>query len=229
MAKGIQLEAAGMPDKESVTYAAPEVEESDIDVEYVMKNKYDVLTGSDPLLITLQQFTTPAELGYWAVPYMSRNVYVKATVTGYENYRLLPGKARLYYLDRYTGETYINPQTHEEKLELGFGVDPEIAVKKETVKNFRDYKSMSGKVVVQREYAIKIKNNKKIPVDITVKDRVPVSQDEKIEVRNIRIGQGGMKDKDGIVTWKVHVEPGETVTLTYGFEVKFPKEYNIGL
>ena len=226
-AKGMVLmEASGAPDNE-VSYAETEITESDIDVEYTMKNTYDILSGNEPLLITLQQFTTPAEFGYYTVPYLSRNAYLMATVKDLEQYRLLPGKARLYYMDRYTGETRINPQTAEEGLKLSFGIDPEIAVKRKTTKNFRDYKSMSNKVVVQREYTIEIKNNKKIPVDITVKDRVPVSQDEKIEVKNVHIENGGIKDKNGIITWKIRLNPGEKKTLKFYFEVKFPKDYGV--
>ncbi|NPA43801.1 MAG: mucoidy inhibitor MuiA family protein [Chlorobi bacterium] len=220
--QGVVVEAEAAPH-----YMESRVEESDIDVQYTLPARYNVLSGEEPLLLTLRTFRTPAEFTHYTVPYLSRNVFLRARVSGLDKYRLLPGKARLYYMDRYTGETYLNPRDTDGKIEIGFGTDPEVTVERKTVKNFKDYSSLGNKITVKREYEIKLKNHKKTAVDVVVKDRVPVSMDEKIEVRNIRIGQGGKKDKNGIITWKVRLNPGEEKVLTFGFEVKYPKDYKL--
>jgi len=228
-AKGVITLEAAEADEAVLEYAETSISESDIDVEYALPQTYEVLSGGDPVLVTLQQFSTPSTFGYYAVPYLSPDAYILAEISDWGNYRLLPGKARLYYADRYTGETFIDPFRTQDTLKLSFGIDPEIGLERKTLKNFRDYKPVSGKVVVRREYAIEIINRKKIPVRLTVKDRVPVSEDEKIEVRNIRIDNGGKKDKNGIITWELHLKPGEKRTLKFGFEVKFPKNYPVYL
>jgi len=221
----VKMEAAAPAQQTAFQQTA--IAESEIDVQYTLPTRYDLLSGNEPVLITLQSFTTPARFEYYTVPYLNPKAYIKAFVRDFDNYRILPGKARLYYLDRYTGETRIDPATAHEELTLSFGIDPEIAVKRKMTRNFKDYQSLSGKVIVRREYTIEIKNRKKIPVDIVVKDRVPISQDEKIEVRNIRIEPEGKKDRFGIITWKVHLNPGEKKELKFAFEVKYPKDYRL--
>ena len=216
-------------DAAQVEYMEAETVESTIDVQYSLPTTYDVLSGGEPLLVSLRQFSTPATFRYLSVPYINRNAYLQAQIGGLDEHRLLPGKVRLYYDNRYTGQTYFNPQNIKDKWEIAFGTDPEIVVERKTVRNYKDYKSLSGKVVVQRAYTITVKNGKKMPIDIVIKDRIPVSQDEKIEVRNIRIDNGGHRDKNGIITWEKHLKPGEKITLNFSFEVKYPKDYTINL
>jgi len=212
-----------------VGYMEAETVESNIDVQYSLPTTYDVLSGGEPLLVSLKRFSTPAEFRYLSVPYINRNAYLHAAITGLDDHRLLPGKVRLYYDNRYTGQTYFNPQNIKGKWEIAFGTDPEIIVERKTVRNYKDYKSLSGKVIVERAYVITVRNGKKIPIDIVIKDRVPVSQDEKIEVRNVRIDNGGRRDKNGIITWEKHLNPGQKISLGFSFEVKYPKDYRVNL
>ncbi len=217
--------------EESVYHVPTQIQESDLDIQYTLEKRYSIYSGKEPVVVQLQQFTTPAEFSYFSVPYINPQAYLTARIPAGElsKHRMIQGKARLYYDDRYTGKTHINPQATEEYIKLSFGSDPEVVVRRKTTENFRDYKSLSGKVIVKRSYEISIKNNKKIPVDIVVKDRIPVSQDEKIEVSNVFISNKGKKDKQGIITWKIKLNPGEKITLKYGFEVKFPRSYSINL
>ncbi len=227
----VRVEANMDAAEEVVEIAAEEniITESDLDVQYTLKSRYDILSGSEPVLVQLKQFTTPGEYKYYAVPYQNQTAFLMVKVKNLSPHRLVPGKARLYYQDRYTGETYINPHTEKDELLLAFGNDSEITVKRKQTQNFKDYQTFGNKVLVKREYTITIKNNKRIPVQIEVKDRVPISQDEKIEVKNVRISPEGNKDKNGIVTWHLNLNPGETSTMKIYFEVKYPKDYSINL
>ncbi len=205
------------------------VVESDLDVQYTLKSKYTVLSGAEPVLVQLEAFLTPAEYQYYAVPYQNRTAFLTARVSDLPEKRLVPGKARIYYQDRYTGETFINPYTDKEHLLLALGNDPEIVIERKQTQNFKDYKSFGNKILVKRAYVITVKNNKKIPVKIEVRDRIPVSQDEKIEVKNVQISSGGKTDRNGIITWTLKLNPGETLKLKTYFEVKYPKDYHINL
>ena len=210
--------------------AAPVQEtESTLDVQYTLNQKYDVLSGNEPTLVQLKEFTTPGEYTYFAVPYKTNRAFLTVEVTDLSNHRLIPGNARLYFQDRFTGQAYIDPLNRLEKLRLSFGHDPEIHIVRKRTDNFKDYQLIGSKVTVKRQYQITVTNRKKIPVDIIIKDRVPVSQDEKIEVKNVRIQNGGKVDGNGIITWKKTIQPGQKITLNFGFEVKYPKDYNLRL
>jgi uncharacterized protein (TIGR02231 family) len=212
-----------------LAYEESRITETDIDIQYTLKKRYSVLSGNEPVLVHLQSFESPAEHTYFSVPYISPAAYLIAYTSELNKRRLIPGKARLYYKDRYAGETYINPRSEAEKIKLPFGIDREIIVTRKKTGNYKDHKNLGSKILVKREYTITVKNTKKTAVNIEIRDRIPVSQDEKIEVKNIRITGNGKRNSKGIVTWKLHLEPGEKRELKIYFEVKYPKDYNINL
>ncbi len=210
---------------EEISFTPAEEIQKSFDVQYTLTRKYDVLSGNEPTLIRLKKFSTPAEYTYFAVPYKDPSAYLIATVKNLNKYRLLPGRARLYFEDRYTGQSHINPQAGDTVLKLAFGADPEIHIERKRTDNFKDYQLIGGKVTVKRAYEIIVTNHKQKPVEIIIKDRVPVSQDEKIEVKNIKTD--GSLEKNGIITWKKTLAPGQKATLHFSFEVKYPKDYQL--
>ncbi len=206
-----------------VKYAEVQTVETDLDVEYTLKAKYTVLSGDEGTQVHLKSFETPAEYVYYAVPYLNPSAYLTATVKDLDQYRLIPGNARVYFANRFTGKTYIDPQ-RDKKIRLSLGVDKAIEIKRKRVNNYHDYNLTGGKVTVSRVYEITVINHKSKAVDMTVKDRVPVSQDEKITVKNVQT-DGGTADRNGIVTWKLRLAPGEKKVLRFSYEVKFPKDH----
>ncbi len=204
-----------------VSYADVQTEETDLDVEYTLKSTYSVFSGDEGTQVHLKSFESPAEYSYISVPYLSASAYLTATVKDLDRYRLIPGNARVYFANRFTGKTRINP-VKGQQLHLTLGIDREIEVKRQIVKNYHDYNLTGGKVTVSRVYEITLINHKRKAVEIKVKDRIPLSQDEKISVKNIQTNEGTV-DAKGIVTWKVRLAPGEKKTIRFSFDVKYPK------
>ena len=74
-----------------------------------------------------------------------------------------------------------------------------------------------------------VKNNRNIPVKLTLKDQIPVSQVDDIQVDAIEISNGKLDDQSGIITWDVELQPGATKKIKLAFSVKYPKNRKVAL
>jgi hypothetical protein len=89
----------------------------------------------------------------------------------------------------------------------------------------KDYKS-SGRGDNKTEiynYEITIKNNKKQPVTMLIKDQIPISRTKEVEVtltasdfteRNIETGQ---------LSSQIQLQPGESKKIRFVYQIKYPK------
>jgi hypothetical protein len=63
---------------------------------------------------------------------------------------------------------------------------------------------------------------------VTVLDQLPVSQQEEVTVKEIRIDPPPVsKDEKGFVKWKLPVAPGEKKEFNIEFYIEFPRGRNI--
>ncbi len=212
-------EADNSASEKKMEYTPVETEESDVDIQYTLKGRYNVLSGV-PATLHLKTLEVPVDYVYYAVPYKNRQAFLRVKIDNPSQYDLIPGHAQLYFAGRYVGKTNINP--YAEKMALAFGIDPQIKVDYKRTKNYHQYNLTGGKVTVKRTYVISVENFKKKPVHIVIRDRVPVSMDKKITVKNVTT-DGGTTDEKGIVTWDKTLAPGEKITLRLHYEVRYPK------
>jgi len=66
-------------------------------------------------------------------------------------------------------------------------------------------------------------------VDITLLDRIPISQNRDIKVENLSHGNASFDDKTGVVTWKVNLPANQSEKRNISYEVKYPKDKFINL
>ena len=223
--QGIVAEAAAEEKDEALAYREAGETEQTLEVEYALPGLYSVPSGRHATLVHIKSFETPADYQYYAVPYINPAAFLRATVQDIDRYRLVPGQARIYFEGQYTGKTYIDATEPHSRLELALGIDPQIKIERKEDEKYSEYNLTGGKVTVRKAYVITIYNGKSVPVDIEVKDRVPVSQDEKIKVK--RVDTDGQVDKKGIVTWHKTIAPGKKVQLHLRFEVQYPKNMRL--
>ena len=73
-------------------------------------------------------------------------------------------------------------------------------------------------------YDITVKNTKKEAVTVIVEEQLPISQDKDITVNALELSGGQLNATTGLVTWKISLQPGESVTKKFNFSVKYPKD-----
>ena len=65
-----------------------------------------------------------------------------------------------------------------------------------------------------------MKNNKSESVKVTVEDQFPVSTVDDIKVVLVDNGGAEVDEKEGKLTWKLNLKPGEKKELKFSYSVK---------
>ena len=138
---------------------------------------------------------------------------------------------------------------HRDKKELALVVDkmreynprviglelPENYVKRELLKEKSD-DTLIGNIpspnkTVFYEYRLTVENYKTKNISLDLFDHVPVSQDDKIHVKNVKYSiaptEENVKGKSGVMRWHFDLEPKAKKEITYSFTVECPRNLEI--
>lgn len=131
--------------------------------------------------------------------------------------------ANLYLDSIFIGKRYINEIKKDKKSYLFFGEDRFIDIKKELVKDMKE-KPFFGinKITKEQLWKYTITNNHDKPKSITLVERLPISKNEKIKVKLISKAQFSKKENNGKISYNFTLNPKETKTLEFGYEIQRP-------
>ncbi len=170
--------------------------------------------------VLVKDMALNAEYNYFAVPKLSKDVYLVAAVPDWKKLDLIDGSVKLFLNNMYMGESFINSQQTEDTLKLSVGKDKDLVVERKDLKTFHSKNLTKTMNKVQRDWLITVKNNKTQSVKITVEDQFPVSTDSDIKVELLNNGGAVVDEIDGKLTWKLTLKPGEKKELKFSYSVK---------
>jgi uncharacterized protein (TIGR02231 family) len=118
-----------------------------------------------------------------------------------------------------------------EKFDFSLGITRAIKVKRGLTKR----EVTSGGVMhkekrIKYAYRIKIENNKRTDVKMTIKDQLPISQHEKIKVDGVGYSEGNEPSKKndlGILEWTFILPSGKKRLIDFEFSLVYPVEFTI--
>jgi uncharacterized protein (TIGR02231 family) len=200
------------------------VSENMIRVEYEISLPYTILSDGQQHTVVIQNRKIPATYQYSVVPKLDPDAFLMARVTDWEDMKLVPGAARIYFDDSYVGESYINPNTVNDTLLLNLGRDKSIVVKRQKMKDKSKDRVLSDTRVLTREFEITIRNTKNIPIRITVEDQMPVSRDVAIKVENQEDSRASYNADTGKLVWDFKMDSKDNKRILFRYEVKYPKD-----
>ena len=120
-------------------------------------------------------------------------------------------------------------------LEQGAGTDLSLAFAKLPLVKTKRRKSSrkqeapgTGKGRLEDGYTIEIVNGTKKKIRVLLKDRIPLSAQEKISVETISIEpEAAEQNKENILTWKLALEPGEKKNVKVMYRLGYPADETI--
>jgi uncharacterized protein (TIGR02231 family) len=178
-------------------------------------------------LVEIQQFDVPALYTYSAVPKLAPEAFLMARITNWDDFKILPGEANIFLEGTFTGMTRLDPQTTGDTLTVSLGRDKRVVVTREKVKEFKSRSFLGNNRKETHGYLISVRNNREIPVEITMEDQIPVSNNSQVEVE-LEEGSGGNLEKaTGKVTWQLKLKPNETEKIPLKFSIKYPKNQQV--
>jgi uncharacterized protein (TIGR02231 family) len=148
-------------------------------------------------------------------------------MANWEDLNLLAGKGNVYFENNFIGTTRINPDTFDDTLTVSLGRDESIVVERNKVQDFEERNFFGNKVREKNSWEISIRNTKDEPIDIMVKDQIPVSRNESIKVESLRLSGGKLNKETGIITWMLTLPPSTTETVRFDYQVEYPSGQQI--
>lgn len=213
--------------KTSVNYTT--MIEQLISVEYAIDLPYTIKSDNEKNMVLINSKSLATDYLYYAIPKMDLSVYLVARITDLGSLNLIPGKANLFHDGAYLGETYLNPSTMEDTMNLSLGKDPSIIVTRTLLKNESKEKVVGEKIIKSMAYQITIKNQKSKTIRVIMQDQIPVARNSEIEIELVESSKGELDAVSGIINWNYKMKTAETQTYNLIYNIKYDKTKNINL
>jgi uncharacterized protein (TIGR02231 family) len=198
-------------------------------VEFRIDLPYSINSDNEQHLVLIKIVDLEAAYKYYSVPKIDPSAYLVAQLTNLDELGLVPAQANIFFDGSYIGETYIDPTSMNDTLNLSLGKDPNIIVKRTLLKKECKEKIVGDKKERTMSYAIDVKNLKVSDIDLTIQDQLPITQNSEITIETTELDKGNYDSRTGIIEWTFKLKSKESKLINFGFKVKHNKDLNIQL
>ena len=200
------------------------ISKNTVNTEFKISIPYSIPSDNQQYDVTMQSETLKAEYAYITIPKLDSDAFLRAQITDWAQYSLLPGESNIYFKGTFVGKGFIDPALANDTLNLSLGRDRSINVKRDQIKDYCKTSLLGGKQKTTKAYEITVQNNKKQSVVLIIEDQLPISQSGDIEVETEELSGGQYDTTTGKVVWKQTLAPGEILKKHLRFNVKYPKK-----
>lgn len=193
--------------------------------------KFDVLTPQtipsteEDQNIVLKEQQLKATYGYVTAPKFSARAFLQAEIPNWDKLNLLSGTFGIYIGGNFVGSSSMSLDDMSDTLKLSLGEDKNIVVHRTRDQHVTSKPALFGNSIQQRfAYKIEVKNTRAEPVEIEVKDQLPVIANSAISLADLNYGNAKYNEETGELTWKVTLQPDEMIKLPFSFSLKYPKD-----
>jgi uncharacterized protein (TIGR02231 family) len=162
-----------------------------------------------PYRVRLGSFRSEAEVELVAFPELSPSVLLKSTQENRGSGPLLAGPVDLVRASGLCGRTSIRYVAPGERFELGWGADADLRVSREVEALDEKSRMLSAWSVRRTLVRVKLSNLGGEARRLSVTERVPISEVEKVRVSvdSERVTGGRRPDENGFLRWSVSLAP----------------------
>ena len=200
-----------------------------ISAEFAINLPYTIESNNEPHIVLISKNELNASFLYYTVPKLDNHAYLVARLTKLEELQLVPASASIFFEGSYMGETYIDPSSMSDTLNLSLGKDPNIIVKRTNLKNDVNKKIVGNQIEQTFAYQIEVKNLKSKNVEIIVEDQIPVTQIGEIEIALLDNSKAKYDAVTGKLEWNLKLRPNQMDVLKYKCQIKYNKEKQLAL
>lgn len=167
-------------------------------------------------------FTAPAEVDRICCPELTPLVHLRSLQPNTARHPLLAGPVTLLRQSGYVGRSTVDFVAPAERFALGWGSEDSVRVRRQ-VRERRERSKLTGKLTIWRQVELSLSNLNDQPTDFTLKERLPVSEIDKVTVQldaaETAPPPSSRPDDQGIVAWQVSLPPHGTRTITLAYTV----------
>ncbi len=205
------------------------VESGMLSTSFGLEGDFDVPTDKQGHEVHIRSLELPTKFFYLCIPRLQDKVYLQTELTNKSDYPLLPGKASVFLDGQYVNQTAIPMVAQGETYRQGLGIDNRIKIEHKLLQKHRKSQGlMSKRDRILFRYQTELHNHKNVPVIVELKERFPISQDERIKVEmiepSIKSGDDNLKlDEQNLLEWKVALAADEEKKLILEYAISFPE------
>lgn len=203
------------------------VSDNQMNILYELNYNQTIVSQEKEQYVILDKKNVEANFKYHTVPKLNNQVFLMAFVKNWQNLNLISGEANIYFEDNYIGKTNITSNYVKDEFPISLGVDERIVVKRIKLEDKTAQKSFNSNKWETESYEISIRNNTKENIELEILDQIPLSENQKITVKTLNIGDGNYDDKAGSILWNRKINSGASEKINFSYEVKYPKEMQI--
>lgn len=188
-----------------------------------------VLSDGRPYWMPVDAVSGKAAVKLVAVPKSAPHVYQAVSFENPARYPLLAGRARMHRGASYVGDVQVEHVAPGAPVELSLGIDGELRIERKDVKDVdRSPGLLSSTRKIERELLIRVHNQSVTAERVEVRENIPVSKDEALEVviDRAKTSVGMQHDATrGFTTWVLEVPKGGEKSVTLAYTVKLPSSW----
>jgi uncharacterized protein (TIGR02231 family) len=213
-----------------------ESQEKGTAVVYSVAKPVTLMSDGSEQRVPISSQDLDSEFEYAATPKLSPYAYLKAIVQNGNDDRLLPGQINIFLDGDFVGKSNMNETVAAgEKFDLFLGVDEGVSVERELIEEKTD-DTLIGNVpspnkITTHVYKITVENFKNKEIKLNLFDQIPVAQDDKIKVKEIKYSlkptEDNYRDRKGVLLWKMSLKPAEKKEITYSFVIEHPRNLDV--
>lgn len=196
-------------------------------IEYLVNTPQSIPANNKLTSINFKESSLKASFQYQSVPKLSGHVFLIGAVDNWYQADLMDGEANLYLENSYVGKSYIDTRQFTDTLNISFGIDNHISIKREKLSEFSQSQTLGTHKKETLAYQITVRNNKSFAVTAKVTDQVPVSMMKDIVVEHLELSGGTLNPHTGEINWQITIEPKQTREIILKYSVKYPKDKRV--
>lgn len=204
-------------------YDYTSVSENVIETEYEIKLNYNIPSDGKQHFAAIMVKDLKTAYRYKAIPKLNNNVYLTAVLADWEDAITMAGEASIYYDGSYIGETSLAPGGTEDTIQLSLGIDKNIAIKRQKIKDKCSQKILDTDILHQYTFEITMKNSRASKIEIEVIDQLPLAQDKTVTIDRKELSGAKYDEVTGILKWRTTIQAKDSKKLTLMYQIKAPK------
>jgi uncharacterized protein (TIGR02231 family) len=181
--------------------------------------------------VALSRFPLKAKIARVTAPRVEPSVFLIAKAVNETGLPLLAGQAGVYVGEEFVGRSPLPATPPGGEIELAFGADGRVEVERRVLERKHETSGVVSKDEIFR-YRVRVllKNRYAASVDVRLLDLVPVSRDEKIEVKLLEGTTAATREdpeRPGVKIWELKLGAREERAIELRYEVRYPRGFPI--
>jgi uncharacterized protein (TIGR02231 family) len=205
------------------------VNENMIETEYEIKLNYTIPGDGKQHFAAIMVKDLKTLYRYKTIPKLNNNVYLTAVLPDWEDAITMSGEASVYYDGSYVGATSLSPGGTEDTIQLSLGIDKNVAIKRQKIKDKCSQKVLDNDIIHQYTFEITMKNSRASKIDIEVEDQLPLAQDKSVVIERKELSGAKYDEVTGKLNWRSTIQAKDSKKLTLTYQVKAPRNMPVAV